>query len=171
MASEKMADGVSETWGIVPVDDFKFPWRRSRSYEFEREGMFLEYPHDGEYHQAVVFAREPDGNGFTLSVYVASRAFPSEHFLPTAVDMVKLKFAKSEPTDPYPLTEWVFKPVAVARSQHLYVNALEALACEIGLDIRDLAPDFDRQNCDRAPLNKKAGTISAAPAAKKTGNP
>src|SRR5207249_4348692 len=62
MASEKMADGVSETWGIVPVDDFKFPWRRSRSYEFEREGMFLEYPHDGDYHQAVVFAREPEGN-------------------------------------------------------------------------------------------------------------
>jgi len=171
MASTKMADGVSETSEIVPVSDFKFPWRRNRTYDFERESMFVEYPHDGEYHQAVVFAREPERNGFSLSVYVASRALVGEHFVPSPVDMVKLQLARNEETVPPPLTEWVFKPVAVARSRHLYVNALEALACEVGVDIRDRAPAFDRQSCDRAPLNKKATAVSNSPTSKSTGNP
>ena len=157
-----MADGVSDTWGIVPVADFKFPWRRSRSYEFERENMFVEYPHDGEYHQAVVFAREPEGNGYSLSVYVASRALVGEHFAPSPVDVVKVQLTRTEETVPPPLTEWVFKPVAMARSSRLYVNALEALACEVGVDIRDRAPGFNTQNCDRAPLNKRTAA-SAVP--------
>ena len=96
MASVKNING-GEYWQLVPVDRFAFPWRkRPGRFDVVRDSMFVEAPHDGDYDQAVVMAREPRGSEFVVTVYVASRSGRGEYYAPTVVDLVKFELAKSE---------------------------------------------------------------------------